>query len=99
MRSTAGWARHDNCLCRVLTAPGLWLQNFTTFEPDDSMIEVGIRPLELVLPEAKEERRQKRNACDWGYRSTGAHQRLQHATQWGCLQSSAVRRERRVTWR
>ena len=41
---------HDNLLCRVLTAPGLWLQNFTTFEPDDSMIEVGIRSLELVLP-------------------------------------------------
>jgi uncharacterized protein YqhQ len=48
------WAgRHDNGLTRVLTAPGLWLQNFTTFEPDDSMIEVGIQALELVLPEEK----------------------------------------------
>ena len=46
------WAgRHDNALTRVLTAPGLWMQNFTTFEPDDSMIEVGIRALELVIPE------------------------------------------------
>ena len=27
--------------------------SFTTFEPDDSMIEVGIRALELVLPEEK----------------------------------------------
>ena len=45
--------RHDNALTRVLTAPGLWMQNFTTFEPDDSMIEVGIKALELVLPEEK----------------------------------------------
>lgn len=45
--------RHDNRLTRILVAPGLWLQNFTTFEPDDSMIEVGIRALELVLPEEK----------------------------------------------
>lgn len=45
--------RHDNHLTRVLTAPGLWLQNFTTNEPDDSMIEVGIRALKLVLPEEK----------------------------------------------
>ena len=45
--------RNDNTLTRVLTAPGLWMQNFTTFEPDDSMIEVGIKALELVLPEEK----------------------------------------------
>jgi len=43
--------RHDGPITRILVAPGLWLQNFTTFEPDDSMIEVGIRALELVLPE------------------------------------------------
>ncbi len=42
--------RYDNGLTRLVTAPGLWLQNYTTFEPDDSMIEVGIRSLELVLP-------------------------------------------------
>ncbi len=45
--------RHDGPVTRILTAPGLWLQNFTTFEPDDSMIEVGIKALELVLPEEK----------------------------------------------
>ena len=45
--------RHDGPVTRLLTAPGLWLQNFTTFEPDDSMIEVGIKALELVLPEEK----------------------------------------------
>jgi len=47
--------RCDNALTRVLTAPGLWMQNFTTFEPDDSMIEVGIRALELVLPDKQGE--------------------------------------------
>ena len=50
------WAgRHDGPITKVLTAPGLWLQNFTTFEPDDSMMEVGIKALELVLPEVKGE--------------------------------------------
>ena len=38
-------------LAAVLTAPGLWMQNFTTFEPDDSMMEVAIEALKLVLPE------------------------------------------------
>lgn len=48
------WAgRHDNALTRILVAPGLWMQNLTTFEPDDSMIEVGITALKLVLPEEK----------------------------------------------
>ena len=50
------WAgRHDGPITRILVAPGLWLQNFTTFEPDDSMMEVGIKALELVLPEKKGE--------------------------------------------
>ena len=43
--------RHDNWLSRILTAPGQWMQNFTTYEPDDSMIEVAIKALEEVLPE------------------------------------------------
>ena len=43
----------DNGLAKLLTAPGLWMQNFTTNEPDDSMIEVAIRSLELVLPSEK----------------------------------------------
>ena len=47
--------RHETPVTRVLVAPGLWLQNFTTFEPDDSMMEVGIKALELVLPEKKGE--------------------------------------------
>ena len=46
------WAgRHDNWFTRILTAPGMWMQNFTTNEPDDSMIEVGIEAVKAVLPE------------------------------------------------
>ena len=43
--------RYDNKFTRILSAPGLWMQNFTTFEPDDSMIEVGIASVKLVIPE------------------------------------------------
>ena len=42
--------RNSNLLCRLLRGPGLWMQNFTTFEPDDSMIEVAIAALKEVLP-------------------------------------------------
>ena len=45
------WAgRHDNLLTKILTAPGMWFQLFTTVEPDDDMIEVGIASLEAVMP-------------------------------------------------
>lgn len=44
---------HDNALCRAIRAPGVAMQRWTTFEPDDSMIEVGIEALKLVLPEEK----------------------------------------------
>jgi len=43
--------RHDNAFTRALSAPGMWMQNFTTNEPDDSMIEVAIQAVEAVLPE------------------------------------------------
>ena len=43
--------RYDNWFTRFLTAPGMWFQNFTTNEPDDSMIEVGIAALTAVLPD------------------------------------------------
>ncbi len=49
--------RHDNWFSRTLSAPGMWFQNFTTNEPDDSMIEVGIAALEAVLPEVEGEDR------------------------------------------
>lgn len=43
--------RYDNRLTKILTAPGLWLQNFTTNEPDDSMIECAIAALQAVIPQ------------------------------------------------
>lgn len=43
--------RYDNFLTRVISAPGKALQNFTTREPDDEMIEVAIKALEHVVPE------------------------------------------------
>ena len=49
--------RYDNLFTRFLTLPGMWFQNFTTQEPDDSMIEVGIAALQAVLPENEGEDR------------------------------------------
>ena len=43
--------RHDNRLTRILSAPGMWFQHFTTNEPDDSMLEVAIEALKLVIPD------------------------------------------------
>ena len=43
--------KNDNAFTRMLTAPGLWMQNFTTNEPDDDMIEVAIAAVNAVLPE------------------------------------------------
>lgn len=47
--------KYDNPVTRFLTAPGEWFQNFTTFEPNDEMIEVGIAALQAVLPEKEGE--------------------------------------------
>ena len=44
---------HDNVVTRILSAPGMWMQNFTTNEPDDSMIEVAIEAMKLVIPAEK----------------------------------------------
>jgi uncharacterized protein YqhQ len=49
--------RHDNWFTRIITGPGMWFQNFTTNEPDDSMIEVGIAAVQAVLPENEGEDR------------------------------------------
>ena len=43
----------ENKLAKLLTAPGMWMQNFPTNEPDDGMIEVAIRSLELGLTSQK----------------------------------------------
>ena len=41
--------RNDNIIVRVLSAPGFAMQYLTTREPDDEMIEVGIRSVEAVF--------------------------------------------------
>ena len=50
--------KHDNLLVRILSKPGLWMQNLTTVEPTDDIIEVGIESIKAVLfnmPEDKED--------------------------------------------
>lgn len=49
--------RHDNIFTRAISAPGLWLQNMTTKEPDDSMLEVAIAAMTAVIPEDGDEDR------------------------------------------
>ena len=44
---------HDNPVTNFLARPGLWMQNFTTNEPDDSMIEVAIEAMKRVIPKEK----------------------------------------------
>ena len=52
------WAgRSHGALSRLISTPGLWMQRLTTFEPDDSMIEIAIAAVTPVLPENKEEGR------------------------------------------
>lgn len=41
--------RSDNGLINLVSKPGLWMQNMTTKEPDDSMIEVAIAAVEAVF--------------------------------------------------
>jgi len=47
--------RYDNILTRIISAPGKALQRLTTREPDDEMIEVAQRAIELVIPESEKE--------------------------------------------
>lgn len=41
--------RSDSAVVNVLSKPGLWMQNLTTKEPDDSMIEVAIAAVNAVF--------------------------------------------------
>ena len=43
--------RYDNLLTRIISAPGVWLQKLTVFEPDDEMIECAISSMKEVIPE------------------------------------------------
>ena len=41
--------RSENPIVNLLSKPGLAIQKLTTKEPDDSMIEVGIKAVEAVF--------------------------------------------------
>ncbi len=41
--------RSDSAIVNFLSKPGMWMQNLTTSEPDDSMIEVAIAAVEAVF--------------------------------------------------
>lgn len=41
--------RSDNIIINIISKPGMWLQNLTTREPDDDMIEVAIASVEAVF--------------------------------------------------
>lgn len=43
--------KHDNFITKIIAAPGLWVQRITTKEPEDDMIEVAIKAMEMVIPE------------------------------------------------
>ena len=41
--------KSDNPVVRLFSKPGLWLQKLTTREPDDEMIQVGIRSVDEIF--------------------------------------------------
>ena len=43
--------KHDNLFTRIISAPGVWLQNITTKEPDDDMIECAIAAIKEAIPD------------------------------------------------
>ena len=43
--------RYSNPFTRMISAPGLWLQRLTTFEPDDTMLEIAIAAMKPCIPE------------------------------------------------
>ena len=43
--------RHDNLFTRIISAPGMWLQHITVFEPTDDMIECAIEAISRAIPD------------------------------------------------
>ena len=43
--------KHDNCITRAISAPGLWVQRITTKEPTEDMLEVAIISTKCALRE------------------------------------------------
>ena len=57
-------AKHNNFLFHILKAPGIWLQNITTKEPDDKMIEVSISALKNAFGDEFENYRGKKYTAE-----------------------------------
>ncbi len=45
--------KYDNLFTRIISAPGMWLQHITVFEPEDSMIECAIAAFKEVIPDSE----------------------------------------------
>lgn len=43
--------KHDNLFVRILSAPGIWMQNITTREPDLEQLEVAIAAIKAAMPD------------------------------------------------
>ena len=56
--------RTENPVINALSKPGLWIQNMTTAEPDDEMIEVGIASVEAVFDWKKFQEENKDAFCE-----------------------------------
>ena len=57
-------AKYNNFLFHILKAPGIWLQNITTKEPDDKMIEVSISALKNAFGDEFENYRGKKYTAE-----------------------------------
>ena len=42
---------HDHRVIRILSKPGLWMQQLTTKEPDDAQLEVAIIATKCAMPD------------------------------------------------
>ena len=56
--------KHDNIVTRIISAPGVWLQHLTVFEPDDGMIECAIKAFVEVLPDEEKPKPQETEDTD-----------------------------------
>ena len=45
--------RFDNIFTRIISAPGMWMQRITVYEPTDDMIECAIKAFVAVLPDSE----------------------------------------------
>lgn len=54
--------KYDNWLTKIISAPGMWFQHITTYEPEDDMIEIAIAAMKEVIPENNQQS-DKENDC------------------------------------